>query len=99
MPEQESNSIDFLLNRVPVKILFSLKDRRTDNYLLAISRDTDTTYSHTIKTMDRMEKKGIVKYDSKGRKKIAELTGKGEEIAEQCINLVNTLKEESVTEV
>lgn len=74
---------DFFLNKKPVRIMVSLKRPNTDNYATAISRQVDATYAHTVRVLQQMNDFGLVEFDRKGRKKIVELTSRGDTLAEQ----------------
>ncbi len=84
---------EFFLNRKPVKMMIALHLQATDNYVSAISRHVDATYSHTVKTLKRMKESGLVRFEKKGRKKEIFLTGKGEEVAESLRKTLETLEE------
>ncbi|MFO7793611.1 MAG: winged helix DNA-binding protein [Candidatus Nanohaloarchaea archaeon] len=71
----------FFLNVKPVKILITLNNPGTDNYASAISKETDCTYSHTVRIIQKLEDGGLVESNMKGRKKEIELTEKGLELA------------------
>jgi DNA-binding MarR family transcriptional regulator len=74
---------EFFLNVKPVKTLIALNDPGTGNYASAISKKTDSTYSHTVRILNRMEESGLVTSEKKGRKKELELTDRGHEIAQK----------------
>lgn len=73
---------EFFLNEKPARILVSLRQQTTDNYATSISRQVDSTYSHTVKVLHRMEDFNLIEYEQKGRKREITLTQKGERIAE-----------------
>lgn len=84
---------EFFLNRKPVRIMISLRQQTTENYASAISRQVDATYSHTIKVLKQMRKYKLVEFEKEGRKKIIELTEKGEKIAEKLSHLIQELQD------
>jgi DNA-binding PadR family transcriptional regulator len=78
----ELNNIQKLfLKRKPVKVILNLKEHE-ENYALEISRNIDTTYPHTIKLLQQMEKGRLINSRKQGRKKMFNLTPKGQEIAD-----------------
>ncbi|MFB6213902.1 MAG: winged helix DNA-binding protein [Candidatus Nanohaloarchaea archaeon] len=84
---------EFFLNRKPVHILVSLRQQTTENYASAISSQVDATYSHTIKVLQEMKAHGLVDFEKKGRKKVIELTSRGENIAEKLSHLLQELRD------
>lgn len=84
---------EFFVNVKSAKILVSLSNPSTDNYASEISTQVDCTYSHTVRILHKMENKGLVDSDKKGRKKVVELTGEGREVAEDLGDLMHTLSQ------
>lgn len=84
---------EFFLNRKPVQIMVSLRQQTTDNYASAVSSQIDATYSHTIKVLQKMRDHDLVQFEKRGRKKMIELTSRGESIAERLHDLVGELRE------
>jgi DNA-binding MarR family transcriptional regulator len=83
----------FFVNVKPVRILVSLNQTQKDNYASALSSDAGATYSHTVRILHRLEDFGLVESTKEGRKKVVELTPDGEEVAENCQDLLNSLDE------
>lgn len=83
---------EFFLNRKPVQIMVSLRRQTTDNYASAVSRQVDATYSHTIKVLQQMKRYGLVEFEKKGRKKIIQLTSRGERVAEKLSDLLQEMR-------
>lgn len=63
----------------PVKMLTAL--RVGPKYATIIAKETDCTYSHTVKMLDLFQEYGLVEFEKKGRIKIIKLTEFGDEIA------------------
>ena len=63
----------------PVRMLTTLKTG--PKYATIIAKETDCTYSHTVKLLDLFRDLGLVDFEKKGRIKIVKLTTLGEEIA------------------
>jgi DNA-binding MarR family transcriptional regulator len=85
----------FFLKEKPVEALTTLrKSREGDNvYVSVVSKRIDTTYAHTVKVLDRMENAGLIKTRKDGRKKILELTERGEAYADEFITLTNMFED------
>ena len=82
----------FFLNVKPVKILISLNNPQTENYASAISKETDCTYSHTVRIIQKLEDQGLVETSMKGRKKEITLTDKGLELAKALSEALNLME-------
>ncbi len=63
----------------PVKMLTALKTG--PKYATIIAKETDCTYSHTVKILDLFEEYGLVDFEKKGRIKIVKLTEFGDDVA------------------
>ncbi len=73
----------------PVEILLSL--REGPKYPTTLSKETDCTYSHTIKLLESFRKFGLVDFEKKGRIKIVRLTREGEELANAFYSVLTKL--------
>lgn len=73
------------LKKKPTQILVSMK-KGNEHYALKLSRIADTTYSHTVKTLQKMEDLGLVEFERDGRRKMVYLTRFGNMLAEDLIN-------------
>lgn len=80
--------MELLLNEKPAKILTTLREPNKDNYGQAIAYKINSTYSHTLKLLKRLEEHDVVTSDTDGRKKIYELTDDGKELAEAAEELL-----------
>lgn len=63
----------------PVKMLTTLKSG--PKYATIIAKETDCTYSHTVKMLELFHEYGLVEFEKKGRIKIIKLTEFGDEVA------------------
>ena len=81
--------IDLFLRSKPAQILVSLKDK--PKYATILSKETDCTYSHTVKILTVFKKFGLVNFDKKGRIKIVSLTPEGRDIANLLHSLIMKL--------
>jgi len=64
------------LNEKPVKMLITIS--KEPDYGSSIARKVDTTYAHTVQTLQKLEDQGLTKTKKEGRKKIHSLTEEGE---------------------
>ena len=72
---------EVFVKKKPCRILCSLKDTDTSWYLSKIAKETDTTYVYVTKLVSRLEKKGYLLVESRGKKRIVKLTEKGQHVA------------------
>jgi len=85
---------DFFLKQKPVMALVTIRRERGEIYCSMISKKIDTTYAHTVKTISRMEEEGFVESKKDGRKKLLELTPKGEKFSDHFLDLLAAFDEE-----
>ena len=85
---------EFFLKEKPVMALVTIRRNREEIYCSMISKKVDTTYAHTVKIISRMEEKGLVKSEKKGRKKILQLTSRGEKFADHFLDILGAFEEE-----
>ena len=86
------NISEFLIKEMPCKALLHLYDKE-ESFSQRLARDIDTTYAHTVKTVNRLEEKGLIQSRKEGRKRISEITEKGEKVAEAVENLFEVVEE------
>ena len=84
---------ELFVNVKSAKILVTLNNQSVENYASEISTHVDSTYSHTVRILHKLEDQGLVESRKQGRKKIVELTSEGEKIAEDLGELMHTLQE------
>ena len=63
----------------PVKMLIALKTG--PKYATIIAKETDCTYSHTVKILELFKEYGLVDFEKKGRIKIVKLTEFGDDVS------------------
>lgn len=73
----------------PVKMITSLKSG--PKYATIIAKETDCTYSHTVKLLELFKEFGLVDFEKKGRIKIVKLTEYGEDIAKSMESILTKL--------
>ncbi|MDI6806677.1 MAG: winged helix DNA-binding protein [Candidatus Aenigmarchaeota archaeon] len=73
----------------PAELLLSL--REGPKYAAIISKETDCTYSHTIKLLETFNKLGLLTFEKTGRKKIVRLTSTGQTIANAIYSILMKL--------
>ena len=52
-------------------------------YVSVLAKETDCTYSHTVKLLETFKNMGLVNFDKEGRIKYIKLTKDGEELADR----------------
>lgn len=72
---------ELFLRKKPVKLLMALKMGVSGKYVSVLSKETDCTYSHTVKLLGEFKNLGLVEFEKKGRVKFIRLTPDGEELA------------------
>ena len=60
-------------------------------YATIIAKETDCTYSHTVKLLDLFQEYGLVDFEKKGRIKIVKLTEFGDEVAKNLDTILARL--------
>ncbi|MCD6547493.1 MAG: winged helix DNA-binding protein [Nanoarchaeota archaeon] len=81
MGAKKKNLYSFFLRKKPVKILVNLAKDGKLRYASVLAKETDCTYSHTVRILNTMKQYGLVEFDKKGRLKAIKLTPLGKEIA------------------
>ena len=66
--------------------------RRGPSNVTDISKQTSSTYAHTVRVIEKLGGMGLVKFDRKGRTKIVELTELGRKIGKRLDEIENMLK-------
>jgi DNA-binding transcriptional ArsR family regulator len=88
--DKKTQMIELFLHDKPTGIIMSLKGEE-GKYASVLSKETDCTYTHTLKILTQMQALGMVDFEKKGRIKFVKLTAVGVEIAEDIDSLVNQL--------
>jgi predicted transcriptional regulator len=84
---------DMFLRDKPSKIMLDLNNAKGSIYATILSKDSNCTYSHTIKILNLFKKMGIVTFEKKGRIKVVKLTDAGWEIAHNLDAVARKLDE------
>jgi len=71
-------------------MLIQLKKHQKPRYASLLSKEVDCTYSHTVRILQELEKRGIIEFDKKGRLKLIKLTKTGKKIAD-CLEQLQSL--------
>src|SRR3989344_6126267 len=72
---------ELFLRRKPVRLLLNIKVGGAPKYVSILAKDTDCTYSHTVKLLDIFKSMGIVEFEKQGRIKYVKLTQDGVDIS------------------
>ena len=71
---------ELFLRKKPVRLLMNIKLGNT-KYVSVLAKETDCTYSHTVKLLDIFMNLGLVDFDKHGRIKFVKLTPDGIDLA------------------
>ena len=72
---------EIFLRKKPVKILMGIKLGSGPKYVSIIAKESDCTYSHTVKILEEFMELGIVEFEKTGRIKYVRLTQDGIDLA------------------
>ncbi len=72
---------NLFIREKPALILLALKAAKGSVYATILSKESDCTYSHTIKILDILKNYGLVTFEKKGRIKMVTLTDDGWDVA------------------
>ncbi len=72
---------ELFLRKKPVRLLLNIKMGGAPKYISILAKDTDCTYSHTVKLLDIFKVLGIVEFEKQGRIKYVKLTQDGVELS------------------
>ena len=75
----------------PAMMLVSLRNTKSGIYASSLAKSIDCTYSHVVKTLQEMERAGLVNFEKQGRLKLLTLTKKGEDVASHMDNIKTIL--------
>jgi len=78
--------MNLFLHDKPTNIVLKLKDSE-GKYASILSKETDCTYTHTLKILTQLQDYGIVEFEKKGRIKEIHLTPTGADIAHELEGL------------
>lgn len=68
---------ELFLRKKPVRLLMNIKIGGNPKYVSVLAKETDCTYSHTVKLLDLFKALGIVEFEKQGRIKFVRLTEDG----------------------
>ena len=72
---------ELFLRKKPVRLLLNVKIGSNPKYVSVLAKNTDCTYSHTVKLLEIFKEMGIVEFEKHGRIKYVKLTQDGMELA------------------
>ena len=87
---------ELLFNEKPVKILLGIKNI-DEPYSSKLNKRIDTTYSHTVQTISKIEDMGLLAKETDGRKQLLRLTQEGKRLAEALKPVVDQMEEFEIT--
>ena len=80
------------LREKPIKLFLNIKIGSNSKSVTTLSRDTQCTYSHTIKLLDGFKSLNLVTFEKQGRVKYVKLTDKGHELAGCMENMLKVIR-------
>jgi len=72
---------EVFLRKKPVRLLLNIKIGNSPKYVSILAKETDCTYSHTVKLLEVFKNLGIVEFEKHGRIKFVKLTQDGLDLA------------------
>ena len=78
---------EHFLRKKPVRLLLNIK-MSGSKYVSVLAKETDCTYSHTVKLLEDFKNFGLVEFEKKGRIKYVKLTAEGSEIVDAFENVL-----------
>ena len=72
---------ELFLRKKPVRLLLNIKIGNNPKYVSVLAKETDCTYSHTVKLLEVFKNLGIVEFEKHGRIKFVKLTQDGHDLA------------------
>jgi hypothetical protein len=82
----------------PVKTLIFLRKRERPAYQSVISKAIDATYAHTLKILNTLHEKRLIKFEKVGRTKLVKLSEFGVEVSESLLSFIKALKLASIAQ-
>ena len=80
--KQKTQDIEeVFLRKKPVNLIMKIKVGQVPKYVSVLAKETDCTYSHTVKLLGEFMEMGIVEFEKQGRIKYVRLTQDGVELA------------------
>ena len=70
---------ELFLRKKPVRLLLNIK-LGNQQYVSVLAKETDCTYSHTVKLLDMFRDLGLVEFEKEGRIKFVKLTQEGTDL-------------------
>ncbi|MCX6815342.1 MAG: hypothetical protein NT120_00640 [Candidatus Aenigmarchaeota archaeon] len=71
---------ELFLRKKPIRLLLNIKIGGNPKYVSILAKETDCTYSHTVKLLDIFKALGIVEFEKQGRIKYVRLTQDGADL-------------------
>ena len=78
------------LRKKPVRLLLNIK-MGGKKYVSVLAKETDCTYSHTVKLLEFFKEMGVVEFEKKGRIKYVKLSQDGTDLAADFENVLRKL--------
>jgi predicted transcriptional regulator len=80
------------MRKKPVRLLMNLRfGDKTKKYVSVLAKETDCTYSHTVKLLDHLKSFGLIDFKKEGRVKFITLTKDGNDLSEAFENVLKKI--------
>lgn len=80
------------LQEKPAKMMLELRGTDKPVYAAVLSKETNSTYAHTLRVLSKLEGLGLVRFEEKGRIKLVKLTELGDALANELSSLLDILE-------
>jgi len=80
--------VNIFVKEKPVMAVLAIQKSHSEIYPSKVSKQIDSTYSHTVNILSKMEENEIVETQKEGRKRILSLTSRGEAYADILTELM-----------
>ncbi len=82
IPKEKKTEENIFLQKKPVNVLIFMKEQDKPLNQTTISKNIDSTYSHTLKTLNKLKEIKLVQFEETGRIKLVKLTEIGRIVAD-----------------
>jgi len=82
MGGKKEGALDIFFRKKPLMMILNLKNSGEGMYASSLAKKVDCTYSHVVKTLQKMKEHNLIVFEKQGRLKLLRLTEKGKEFAE-----------------
>jgi len=100
MEEERFSALSLFLREKPARLLLALGTTgKKPKYVSILSKETNCTYSHTVRLLEEFKKFKLVKFIKVSRIKYVELTEEGKDLMLQLETIIRKLSKLNSTEI